>query len=322
MRHKHQNELNFDRAAALIALTAVAAYDYGVRIWMLFGIAAAVSLLAEYICLRIRGRRFRRRHLDAAVSGIILLMLLPPTVPVTVLIMSCIFAIIIGRGLFGGMENSVIPSATAGFCFAALNNRADITMYPAAKAVLPLNIPESLALTEGFSGIWNRHGTFAVADYDLVTTVPAQPVGSASVVLLIVIAVVLMLRRSASAWVILPAAVPAVIYTLFISNLRTPLAYAAACCLTNQFLFSLIFLYGDPRHASMTVGDLLTGLTVGLASVVLTRFCYVTDAPVYLCIMLSPVMLWVRRLFPANSRAASPKGGGIPDEGNLRAEPR
>lgn len=322
MRHKHQTEINFDRFAALTALTAVAAYDYGVRILLLFGIAAAVSVLAEYLCLRIRRKRFRRKHLDAAVSGIVLLMLLPPTVSVTVLIMSCIFAIIIGRGLFGGMENSVIPSAAAGFCFAALNNRADITMYPAAKGALPLNISDTVSLTEGLSGIWNRHGTFAVSDYDLATTVPAQPIGSASIVLLIVIAVVLMLRRSASAWVILPAVVPAVLYSLLISNLHAPLAYAAACCLTNQFLFSLIFLFGDPRHGPMTIGGLLIGLTVGLTATVLTRFCYIANAPVYLSVMLSPLMLWVRRLFPEASRATSPKGGGRLDESTRCIETR
>lgn len=314
MRHKHQTEINFDRFAALTALTAVAAYDYGVRILLLYCIAAAVSAAAEYLCLRIRRKRFRRRNLDAAVSGIVLLMLLPPTVSVSVLIMSCIFAIIIGRGLFGGMENSVIPSAAVGFCFAALNNRANITMYPTEKTVLPLTVSDSVSLTEGLSGIWNRHGTFAVSNYDLATTVPAQPIGSASIVLLIVIAVVLMLRRSASAWVILPAIVPAVVYTLLISNLHAPLAYAAACCLTNQFLFSLIFLFGDPRHGSVTIGGLLIGLTVGLTAAVLTRFCYITDAPVYLSVMLSPLMIWVRRLFPEMPRTASPKGGGKPDE--------
>lgn len=312
MRHKSQNQINFDRMAALLALTAVAAYDYGIRIWMLFFTAAGVSLAAEYLCLRVRRQRMTLRHLDAAVSGCILLMLLPPTVPVTVLIMSCIFAIIIGRGLFGGMENPVIPSAAAGFCFAMLNNRAAVSAFPAEKAALPLVIPDTAALTDGLSGIWNRYGEFSVSGYDLLTTVPAQPIGSASIVLLIVIAVVLMLRRSACAWVIVPAVMLSVIYTLLMSNLRTPVVYTAACCLTNQLLFSLIFLYGDPQLAPSRIGSMFTGLTAGFASVLLTRLCYAADVPVYLSVLLSPVMIWIRRIFPAE-HASSPKGGGTSD---------
>ena len=93
-----------DRAAALLAILCTAAYEYGLRIWILAAIAAAVSLLTERICLSFRKKTFHMQNADSAVCGLVLLLLLPPTVPVSLLIMSCIFAIIIGRQLFGGKE--------------------------------------------------------------------------------------------------------------------------------------------------------------------------------------------------------------------------
>ena len=312
MRNQKQkiSDSTFDRLAALLALTAAAAYDYGLRIWLLAGTAAGVSLLAEYLVLRLRKKQFTLQNLDAAVSGLILLMLMPPTVPFSLLIMSCIFAIIIARGLFGGMENPVIPATAAGYCFAFLNQRSAVTSFPAEKIRLPLLIPDGFPLQSGISVLWNRAGKFDAAPFDLMTAVPALPLGSASLVLLTVIAAVLLLRRSASPWVMIPACGFIITFNLVMSNMRTPLIYAAGCLLTNQMLFSLIFLHCDPKLAPPGFGGITAGLAIGIACALATRFLFISDAPVFLAVMLSPVMLWIRTLMQALLTADDTKGGG------------
>ncbi|MBR4199739.1 MAG: RnfABCDGE type electron transport complex subunit D [Oscillospiraceae bacterium] len=303
-----------DRFAALLALTAAAAYDYGIRIIILAVTAAGVSLLAEYLMLRLRKKTFTLLNTDAAVSGLILLMLMPPTVPFSLLIMSCIFAIIIGRGLFGGMENPVIPSAAAGFCFAFLNQHDAVTAFPAEKIRLPLVIPDDFILRDDLSAFWNRAGKIDVSDYDLLTTVPAQPIGSASLILLLVIAVVLMLRHSASPWLIIPASVFSVTFHLAMSNMKTPLIYTAGCLLANQLLFALIFLFGDPRLAPPSIGGITAGLAAGISCAISSRFWFISDAPVFLVIILSPAMLWIRTMMQELQSAGKPKGGIGSDE--------
>ena len=317
---QQNNSVIFDRFAALLALTAVAAYDYGIRIWLLAGTAAGVSLLAEYLMLRLRKQPFSLQNLDAAVCGLILLMLMPPAVPFSLLIMSCIFAIIIARGLFGGMQHPVLPAPAVGFCFAFLNQGNAVTQFPAEKLRLPLRITEELTMRNGISMLWNRAGKFEADPYDLITTIPAQPIGSASLVLLLAIALVLMLRRAASPWVIIPAAGFSAAFHLAMSNLQSPLLCAAGCLLANQLLFALIFLHGDPSLAPPSFGGITAGLAVGISCALASRFLFISNAPVYLAVILSPVMLWIRALLADAEAADEAKGGGS-DEESCEAAP-
>ena len=72
----------FDRFTAILALLAAASYDYGIRIWILAAAAAASSLLTERICLYIRKKPFTAENLDSGLIGLVLLLLLPASIPV------------------------------------------------------------------------------------------------------------------------------------------------------------------------------------------------------------------------------------------------
>lgn len=307
MRSKSQSEITFDRAAALLAVICTAVYDYGIRIIMLAGIAAAVSLLTERLCLYAQKKPFTRHNLDAGLCGIILLMLMPPSVPVSLLIMSCIFAIIIGRQMFGGRENPVIPAAAAGYLFAMLNNRAAMTAFPKKKLPLPLFDIDTEKLTDGISMLFNRTGKIGGSVTDWLTGCPAQPIGTCSIVLLIVIAAVLMLRRSASAYVLLPMMTVTFLCNWMFLYLRQPVNVFVGTFLTNQLLFSAIFLYSDTDFAPPSVAGICFGMVTGGLIVFFTRILYVYDAPVMLSVLMGPFAVWMRDIMKAPATAG--KGG-------------
>ena len=295
MHKPDRKRIIFDRFAAIAALLAAASYDYGFRIWILAAAAAGSALLTERISLCIRKKPFTSGNLDAAVTGLVILLLLPPTVPVSLLIMSCIFAIIIGRQLFGGMENPVILPAAAGYCFCLLNNRAAASLFPAVKETLPLAAPDPAALSEGVSLLWNRAGRFSVSVLEWLTGLPCQPVGTGSLVLLTAVAAVLVLRRAASGWVLIPAVIVMIVSNLVISNLQHPSAVIVGSMLTNQTLPAIIFLHADPDHAPPNLAGIAYGFAVGFVSFFATRILFVSDAPVLLAVLLSPLMILLRR---------------------------
>lgn len=310
MRAKSEREIAADRALALLAILCTAAYDYGPRIWMLGGIAAGVSLLTEWIFLYIRKQKFTAKHLDAAVSGLILLMLMPPAVSVSLLIMSCIFANIIGRQLFGGKENPVIPTAAAGYCFALLNDRIDMTSFPAEKLKLPLFSIDPETLTAGVTDAFNHDGAFPNNIYGWLAGLPNQPIGTCSVVLLIVIALVLMLRRSLSAWTAIPMLFFVIVSNLIFAYLRKPEMTVIGSLLTNQLLFSIIFLYGDPDFAPPNLAGSLFGILAAGCIAVLTRVLFVYDAPVLLTVLLSPLQIWLRLVMQIPESTSQKRKGG------------
>ncbi len=309
MRTKPENEITLDRAIALTCLAGAAAFSYGIRIWMMCLLAAGVSMLTELVCLYARRIPFGFRHLDAAVTGVVLVMMMPPTVPVSLLIMSCIFAIIIGRALFGGKDNPVIPAASAGYCFAMLNQRLQMTAFPADFGrVRLLHIDRSL-LTSGATDLWNKSGSFPADSDTWLTGLPAQPIGTGSLLLLGVIALVLIFRRSASGWVILPMMLLMIAGNIALRFFRDPVLTAAAVCLTNQTLFAVIFLYGDPAIAPPNIAGMFFGVLSGAILVLLGAFYRIYDLPVLFSVIIAPAAAALRAMMQQQSAPAKPKGG-------------
>ena len=296
-----------DRAMCLAAIAVIGYADYGVRVPLLCGIGAAAAMLTELICLYLRKIPFGIRHLDAAVTGVILVMLLPPAVPVSLLIISEIGAIIIGRALFGGGEHPMLPAAAVGYCIAVLSDRAAATMFPAQKGILPILDIDRSTLVSGISDQWNSAGIFSKHTVDWLLGLPAQPIGTCSVVLLCVIALVLLMRRSASGYVMVPLLALLLMGGVLYQKLRDPAAALVGTCLTNQTLFAVIFLYCDTEIAPPHAGGMLYGLIAGGVILWFTRIIPVYDAPVLLSIVLNPAAVMLRRVLEEDARRR--KGG-------------
>lgn len=317
MAAKREREQTFDRALTLAALAAVSTYEYGLRVLLLLAVSACVCMLTELICLYIRRIHFHLRHLEAAVSGMILVMLLPATVPLPLLIMSAIFAIIIGRQVFGGGEQPLFPSAAVGYCFARLNAPEAVLRYPVQKGALALLSPEA-ALGSGVSGAWNRSGVLPGSTEDWLIGLPEQPLGTGSLLLLGVIALMLCIRRSASGWLLFPMLAALISGSMMLGWFRAPLHDAAGCCLTNQTLFAAVYLLADPFCAPRGPAAAVYGLACAALIIMLTRFLPVTDAPVMLSVLMSPLAAFLRVQPISGGKGDAHKDGR---EGELSAAP-
>ena len=299
-----------DRALTLLALICVAAFEYGPRILLICAAAAVTAMTAELICLYLRGIPFRLKHLDAAVAGVLTVMLMPQTVSVSLVIMSVIVTIIIGRQLFGGREHPVIPAPAVGFCFALLNNRAEMTTFPSAKEILPIWNTSGVSICESVTPIWNRTGDFSDDVFGWLTGFPAQPIGTGSILLLAVIAAVLLFRRSASLSVFLPMMAVLISGSIALNHFHHPAASAVGCCLTNQTLFAVLYLYCDFDYAPPHLGGVLYGMLSGMLILLLTRTFYIMDAPVLLSILLTPVALVLNEALRGTEDSAPLSKGG------------
>ena len=296
MQKPSPNRIAFDKIAAMLAILAAASFDYGFRIWMLAGIAFAVSVLTSCLFQLMKKKPLADCIPDALCIGLILLLMLPATISISMVIMSCIFAIIIGRVMFGGKENPVIPPAAVGYCFCLLNNRAQTVSFPAEKEILPLFQLGGIEMADGVSSLWNRGGKFTMSVSEWLTGLPCQPIGTGSIVLLTAVAVVLILRRAASGWVVIPALASHITSSLLISNLQHPVSAFMGSVLTNQLLIAFLFLHVDPEYAPPTLAGIAYGFAVGFASFFATRVLFIYDAPVLMAVLFSPFVIWLRRM--------------------------
>ena len=303
MKIKSQESITFDRILTLLTLTVASAAFYGPRILILCGTAAAVSMLTELISLYLRGISYSLRHLDAAASGLMLALMCPPTIPFSVLIIACIFAIIIGRQFFGGSENPIFPPAAVGYLFLRLSRIDNLLKFPKICGFLPIDCAQ-ISLSSGTSEVWNQSGKIGGSLGDWLTCISGTAIGSASFVMLATVGIVMILRRSTA-----PTAALTMIASVILLNLAAvpPEMYVGTsiyCMMSNLTLFSAIYLIGNAELAPSSAVGGIFGLFAGIFTFYLTRVLHITDAPVLLAVLMQPLGMWLKKLWASAMKAA------------------
>lgn len=99
---------------ALMPALAVGCYVFGLRALLLAAVCTASCVIFEYACRRLMKRDNTISDLSAAVTGIILAMNLPVTLPLWMAVIGSFVAIVIVKQLFGGIgQNFANPAITA-----------------------------------------------------------------------------------------------------------------------------------------------------------------------------------------------------------------
>ncbi|NLM75376.1 MAG: RnfABCDGE type electron transport complex subunit D [Clostridiaceae bacterium] len=103
-----------DVIIALIPATGAAVWFFGLRAAALIAITVISSVFFEYIMRKILKRSNTIGDLSAVVTGLLLALNLPPTLPVWMAIVGASFAIVVVKQLFGGIgQNFVNPALAA-----------------------------------------------------------------------------------------------------------------------------------------------------------------------------------------------------------------
>jgi len=90
----------------LIALAPLALYGiylYGVPALIRIIVSVGVAVGAEAAFRKAMGKDIRIKDCSAAVTGLLLALVLPPLIPIWIVVVSAIFAIIVAKEFFGGL---------------------------------------------------------------------------------------------------------------------------------------------------------------------------------------------------------------------------
>ena len=222
-------KIMLDVIIALLPAAVAGCIIFGIRSLFVMLTSVAAAVLAELLfCLACK-REITIYDLSAVVSGLILALSLPVTMPLWQVAVGAVFAIIIVKCIFGGIgQNFANPAVTARvFMIIAFSKTVAATATPkgvdAVSSATPLVILEGTAKGELPSII------------DMLLGKRAGAIGETCVVALVIGGLYLMIKRVIS-W-------------------HTPVAFIA-----STFVFILIFT-GDPKTA--LYHTLLGGLFIG-----------------------------------------------------------
>ena len=110
-----------DVVFALVPATALGVYYYGMHAALLVAVTIISAMIAEAAVQMIRKQPVTLHDLSAVVTGLLLALNLPPSVPLWIGVIGAVFAIVIVKQLFGGLGQNFMNPAMAARVFLVIS---------------------------------------------------------------------------------------------------------------------------------------------------------------------------------------------------------
>lgn len=179
------SDIMFDVILSLVPASVVGIYNFGIRAAILIAVCILSSVLFEFLFEKGVGKKVTIGDFSAVVTGLLIALNLPPTLPVWMAVLGCAFGIIVVKQLFGGLGQNFMNPALAARCFLLLSFTGRMTsfVYDGVTTATPLAILKSTGDV----------GVVSISDMFLGNT--AGTIGETSVLALLIGAAYLLIRR-------------------------------------------------------------------------------------------------------------------------------
>lgn len=114
---------------ALLPATVFGIYNFGISALMLVAAAIISAVVSEYIFNIITHRKQTISDLSAVVTGLLLALNVPSSLPVWMIVLGSAFAIIMVKMLFGGLGQNFMNPALGARCFLLISFAGAMTNY-------------------------------------------------------------------------------------------------------------------------------------------------------------------------------------------------
>jgi electron transport complex protein RnfD len=302
---------------------------------LIFGIPALVTILvsvvsavaAEALFRLITKQEVRIGDLSAAVTGLLLALVLPPATPPWMTALGAVFAVVVAKEFFGGLGANVFNPALIGRAFLLMSFPAAITSWrePAfffgadgLSGATPLGIIKLGGTVADVGADFAALGLAASADYPatlktLFFGYHGGCIGETSVLFILAGGLFLLIKKTID-W----RAPAAMIGMTFLASLVLG-ADPLFAILSGGLCFGALFMATDYVTAPLTAkGKLLFGCGAGLITVLIRKWGNYPEGVSYGILIMNAITPFLNRLLqkkygfvPKKARTAgNPKKGG------------
>lgn len=265
-------------AAVLLAMLPECIYGvviFGWRALVTILVSVASCVFFEFIFQKITKQKVRINNLSACVTGVLLALVSPSTVPWWVIVIGAAVAIIVAKGLFGGIGSNVFNPALTGRAFLFLSFPVIMGAQWAAPGAGIDAVSSATTLSAIKTGLVNTEN-FEYLKFFLGNR--AGCIGETSI-LLILISFLFLLVTKVIDWRAPFAMVGTVAVCTFIASIISTGNAATAgkevlmYLLTGGLIFGATFMVTDYATAPVTKpGRLIFGFGCGLITFLIRRF--------------------------------------------------
>jgi electron transport complex protein RnfD len=282
-------------ARVLIALAPVTVFGivlYGLPALLTILVSLAAAELAEALFRLATRQDLRNRDLSAAVTGLLLALILPPATPLWITALGAVFAIVVVKEFFGGLGANVFNPALIGRAFLLRSFPAAITTWTqpslAGGAVDAVSAVTPLAIINAGEPLGAGYGEVVK---NLFFGVHAGSIGESSAFFILAGFVFLLVSKTID-WrtpVTMTASVSALSFLLG----RDPVI----AILSGGVLFGAAFMATDYVTAPLTAsGKLIFGCAAGIITVLIRQWGIYPEGVTYGILIMNAATPFLNRL--------------------------
>jgi electron transport complex protein RnfD len=303
-------------ARVLIALSPVSVFGvilYGLPALLTILVSLAAAELAEALFRLVTRQDLRNGDLSAAVTGLLLALILPPGTPLWITALGAVFAIVAAKEFFGGLGANVFNPALIGRAFLLMSFPVAITTWAA-----PSLTPTSAGAVDAVSAVTPlaiiKTGGSLGADYgeiikNLFFGIRPGSIGESSIFLILLGFVFLLLTKTID-WRA-PVTMTGSVFVLSFIVGRDPLI----AVLSGGVLFGAVFMATDYVSGPLTAtGKLIFGCGAGVITVLIRQWGNYPEGVTYGILIMNAAVPFLNRLLqkkfgyvkPVKPKAAAP----------------
>ncbi len=284
-----------DVIIALLPATAWGVYVFGIRALLIVLLSVVSAMLSEGLYQFFNNLPITVKDGSAFVTGLLLALCLPVSVPLWMPVIGSVFAIIVVKQLFGGIGKNVVNPAIAARVFLFLAWPQYMANYTQPYLKLPLSInldkADIVSSATPLTSI-NLGNTPTVGVFDTVLGNVGGSIGEVSAVLLIVGGIYMLLRKTIK-WHIPVAYIGTVAVLAFLfPQAGTISTFVAYQVFGGGLLLGAIFMATDYVTSPVTKwGRLIYGVGCGVITVAIRYFGQYPEG-VSFAIMIMNLLVW------------------------------
>lgn len=308
-----------DVLIALLPALVTGFFRFGFRGLLTTGVSIAAALVGEWICDRLIYHRNTLPDLSWAVTGMLLSLAVPVSVPYWLVAVGSLFAVIVVKGICGGIGKNIFNPALAARAFMLFFWPVYMVRFPSA-------------LIAGAPGVDLEGGATVTVGADMITgatplhhmQIPALPepslldmflgkidgsMGEIGSLALLIGGVYLLVRKVIS-WRIPVAYLGSVALITFIfPQGQEPFAWMLYSLLGGGVIMAAFFMATDYASSPVTpIAQILYGIGCGGLTVLFRYYGLFPEGVTY-AVLLMNALVWTLDYYTAPRRFGTKKGG-------------
>lgn len=278
-----------DVMLCMLALYFIAAFYYGPRVWVLAAVSGVTCFLTEHLAVQLRLDSHNWRDLSSWVTGMMIPLMLPASIPYYVVITADLFAMIVIKNAFGGTGLNVFNPAAGGLAFVTACWPSMVFSYPVPFSHLEVVGPAATRLTNSIAYVLSVGGVPSTDYTSTILGIHPGPMGALNGLVLIACMLYLIARGSIRWWQpLITMGIVAVAASFF------PRAHFSSATsifyeiFGTSVLFGVVFLLSDPvSGCARDEAKLVSGVAAGVLIVLFNYFGAYQQSIVFVALIMN-----------------------------------